>query len=99
MTFKTLSETIISNVLNPLVGIIITLALIYFLWGVAKYVGSPGSEEKRREAISVITHGLIALFVMVSVWGLVKVLQNTFELDNRPTQVPIPASPADPIAP
>ena len=91
-SFRELIKTIIENVFKPLVGIILTLALIYFLWGVFKYIQSAGDETKRKEGISMMTYGVIALFVMVSVWGLVDLLKNTFPLDNTPPQ-PIPASP------
>lgn len=87
--FKSLITTITENVLNPLVGIIMALTLIYFLVGVVKYMQNVGDETKRKEGVSMMTYGVIALFVMVSVWGLVKVLQNSFSLDNTPTRPPI----------
>ncbi|MEK7208691.1 MAG: pilin [Patescibacteria group bacterium] len=92
--FKSLIQTIIENIFNPLVALILTLALVYFLWGIVKYLQAVGDETKRKEGISMMTYGVIALFVMVSVWGLVKVIKNTFPLDyDTPTRPPIPASP------
>lgn len=95
--FKSLIEAITDNVFNPLVGIILTLALIYFFWGVFKYIQSAGDETKRKEGITMMTYGIIALFVMVSVWGLVNVLQKTFELENTPVK-PRPPSTGAPSA-
>ncbi|MEK7585031.1 MAG: hypothetical protein AAB455_00745 [Patescibacteria group bacterium] len=80
--FKSLISTTTTKVLNPLVGIIMTLALIYFFWGVVKYLQSTGDDTKRKEGIGMMTYGVIALFVMVSLWGLVNVLKSTFPLDN-----------------
>ena len=37
--------------------------------------------------------GIVALFVMVSVWGLVNVLKGSFNLDNEN----IPVAPAIPV--
>ncbi|MBI4120990.1 MAG: hypothetical protein HY457_01920 [Parcubacteria group bacterium] len=65
------------QILALLIPLILTLALIAFLWGVFRYVIAKGPEDKK-EAINVIVWGLIGLFVMVSVWGLVSVLTNTF---------------------
>ncbi len=79
--FKSLVSTIINNVFNPLVGIIMGLTLIYFLVGVFKYMQVAGDETKQKEGVSMMTYGIIALFVMVSVWGLVNLLQKTFPLD------------------
>ncbi|MBI2100670.1 MAG: hypothetical protein HYT47_01455 [Candidatus Vogelbacteria bacterium] len=74
---------------NPLVGLILAAALVYFLWGVFKYIQSAGDETKRKEGVTMMTYGIIALFVMVAVWGLVNVLKKTFPLDyDTPTRPP-----------
>jgi len=64
-------------IVNRLVPLIIAIAVLAFLWGMLRYVVSD-SPEKRKEAIGVIIYGVIAIFVMVSVWGLVNVLVDTF---------------------
>lgn len=53
------------------------VALFYFLWGVVKYFISGDSAAKRNESVQTITYGLIALFVLIAVWGLVKLLQQS----------------------
>ncbi len=93
--FKSLIKAITENVFNPLVGVLLALALIYFLWGVVKYMQSVGDETKRKEGINMMTYGIIALFVMVSVWGLVNLLKNTFPL-NPSIPRPVPASMTNP---
>jgi ABC-type nickel/cobalt efflux system permease component RcnA len=65
------------GMLASLVPLIIALTLVVFLWGIFQLVRS-NSEDTRKDAIKVITFGVIALFVMVSVWGLVAILNNTF---------------------
>jgi hypothetical protein len=70
---------IVMNILNYLVYIILALAIVYFLWGVFKYV-TTGSDSDREEAIQTITHGIIIIFVMVSLWSLVSILGRTFGL-------------------
>ena len=63
----------VKAVLDAIVPIAITLALIWFIWGVAKYVTAKEDEEKT-EARSVMIYGVIGLFVIVAVWGLVGLL-------------------------
>jgi hypothetical protein len=64
-----------------LVPLIIGIAVIYFLFGVLKYVVAKDSDSQK-EARSIMVMGIIVLFVMVSVWGLVNILQDTFDIDN-----------------
>ena len=78
MDFKTLVGVIITSVFTPITFLIVALATIYFLLGVLKYIQSVGDETKRKEGVTMMTYGIIGLFVMASLWGLVYVLQSTF---------------------
>ena len=65
--------TTVTNLTNAITGIpalIIGAAVIYFLIGVYQYA-SGGDEKTRGDAKMKIVYGLIALFVMTAVWGLV----------------------------
>ena len=63
----------VKDILNAVIPIVITIALIYFIWGVAKYVTAKEEEEKT-EARDVMIYGTIGLFFIVSVWGIVLLL-------------------------
>ncbi|MCC6290488.1 hypothetical protein IT398_00200 [Candidatus Nomurabacteria bacterium] len=82
--------TIIRLINNYIIPLIIGLGVVYFLWGVLQYVTAGGDDEKKAAGRSTMIYGVIALFVMVSVWGLVNVLGGTFNFGgaNRPTQIP-----------
>jgi hypothetical protein len=73
MTFKELVGNAV-DILQSFILLSLGLGLIYFMWGVTKYLLSYDNEKARTESVKTITYGLIALFVMVAVWGLVKVL-------------------------
>ena len=63
------AKYIVTDMLVPLAFI---LALLFFFWGIAKYIRSAGSEKD--EGKKVMVWGIVALFVMASVWGLVAFL-------------------------
>jgi len=77
-------NTVIINIArliqDGVIPVVIGLALLTFLWGVMKY-GTSRDEATRKESIAVITNGLIVLFVMVSVWGLVALFGDFFGLN------------------
>jgi hypothetical protein len=87
---STISESVFDIVSNYLIPIVFSLALLYFFWGVAKYIRSAGAEKE--EGRMIMVWGVVALFVMASVWGLVRFLQREFTLDgvDTPIQVPKP---------
>ncbi len=66
------------TLVNSVLPFLFTLATVAFIWGVIQYVLNADNEEKRKKGKNFIMWGLIALFMMVSVWGLVGVLTNTF---------------------
>lgn len=77
--------TTIGNLANNLVAFLIVIAIIVFFFGLIKYLG--GGTEMKAKGLQIMLYGIIALFVMVSVWGLVRLLQNTFGITNN---APIP---------
>ena len=73
-------KTIINFYLIPL---LVGLAVVYFLYGVLTYVRAGADETKRTEGRNMMIFGIIAIAVMVSVWGLVNFLLGTFNLSNQ----------------
>ena len=71
----------ISAILNVVIPILITLAVLYTIWGVIKYATAKESEDQA-EGRRVIITGIIGLFVIVSIWGLVAVLNSTFGINQ-----------------
>lgn len=57
------------------VPLIIGIAMLLFLWGIARFMFSGGDEKVLADTKRLMVWGIIALFFMVSVWGIVKVLQ------------------------
>ncbi len=76
----------IGCILSPLVYLIIAASIIVFLWGVFKFIRSEGDDKQAGREF--IIWGIVGLFVMVSIWGLVSILSNTFNLNNASINVP-----------
>ena len=86
--FKSLVNKIIDNI-NYLVVLVIGLAVFVFIWGIFKYFVAGADEKKVEEAKNVLLFGLLGIFIMFSVWGLVNIIINTFDFGNK-TQPTIP---------
>jgi hypothetical protein len=78
MTFAELVYgTIVPIIDAVIVPLLYALAFLFFLYGVARYFFS-GKEDDRKEGRSFALWGIIALAVLFSVWGLVRVLLLSF---------------------
>ena len=72
-TFGGAAENIKGS-LNLVVPILFLVATIVFLAGVIMYISAGGKEDKIQKGKAYIIYGLIGLFVMVAVWGLVRII-------------------------
>jgi len=83
------SITTLTEWINSIIPLLIGIAVLVFLWGVIKYVIAGDDAESRKQGLGLMAYGILAIFVMVSVWGLVNVLINTFSLETAaPTDIP-----------
>ena len=69
-----------AEIINGLLPIVVAIALLAFFWGLVQYIFYQNSEEKKKTSKNIMIWGLVALFVMVSVWGIINVVQETFDI-------------------
>src|SRR3989344_4279713 len=75
--------TLISALINYSIGILIGVAIIAFFLGLIKYLfKSTGDATEKGKAAKLMIYGIIAIAVMLSIYGLVRLLQNTFGVGN-----------------
>lgn len=77
-TFKTFADIIyyfVCIINTFLLQLALTLGFLYFAWGVSQYVMATGNAEERLKARHIMIYGLVALFVVFSVWGIVKLIK------------------------
>lgn len=71
---------VVSEIINPIIGVLFALALLYFLFGLAVFIFNAGDSAKRTEAKSHMMWGLVGLVVMTSAYSLIKIGLATFGL-------------------
>jgi hypothetical protein len=64
-------------ILNPLIRLMFAVALVVFLWGIIEYIKGAGSPDSREQGTKHIIWGLVGLFIMVSVYGIITLFKNT----------------------
>lgn len=64
-------------IINPLIVLGFVVATIYFFYGIVQLIwGADESDLDKRKAN--VTYGLIGLFIMFSVYGILRLVLNTF---------------------
>ena len=66
----------VGGLINPLIAILVGLALLASFWGLLKFMFKIGGDEKPLEdGKTIMKWGLIAMFVMLSVMGIINFFQ------------------------
>lgn len=77
-------DTLIANInayiINPFIAFLFVLATVYFLIGMVRYYIA-GSESDRETGKKHMVWGLVGMFIMISVFGIMKIIVNTFGID------------------
>jgi len=89
-TFGDLVKFVTCFIQNLIIPLLFMLAFAAFIWGMVKFIMSQQSAEKE-DGKQFMLWGVIALAVMFSVWGLVKIFQDTFQVKNTIPQLSVPS--------
>jgi len=64
-------------ILNPIITFLFALALVYFFYGVFKFIANSGNDAGQKEGKSHMLWGIVGLAIMVSVYGLLNLVVGT----------------------
>lgn len=73
----------INLLLAWLIPLLITLAVVYFIWGVIQYTIST-DEEAKKGARTKIIMSLVGIFIIVAMWGIIRLVESTLNVSNGP---------------
>src|SRR5690606_24472976 len=72
-----LANKIAQAIINPLIILLIAVALLVFLWGVFQFIYHAEDETKRKEGLKHITYGIMGLTIMVGAWGIMRFIDSS----------------------
>lgn len=81
----------IGEIIDLIIPILFAVALLGFFYGLVSYIF--GAEQNKDQAKKTMIWGVVALFVMASVWGLVKFLGDAVGVDQDAAPVVNPLIP------
>lgn len=81
MDIKILLGKIADLILNPIIILGFVIATIYFFYGIFELIwkADEGNDDHKKN----ILYGLVGLFVMFSVYGILSLVLDTFGIDKR----------------
>lgn len=71
-------------ILNPLIKLVFAIALLYFFFGIFQFIRSETSDSNRKKGQQKILYGLVGMFIMVSAYGIIHFILQTFGIPANP---------------
>ncbi len=78
-------DNFITYIFNPAILLVFALGFVYFMWGLVQFMMHVEDEKGRHEGLQKIIWGIAGMFIMVSIWGIIAIMQNTFKLSPANT--------------
>jgi len=88
MPIRELLNNVNQYILNPLVKLVFAIAFIIFVWGIVQFIASQTADAARDEGKRKIFWGLFGMFIMISAYGLIRLILNTFGIPNTGGYLP-----------
>lgn len=64
-------------IIKPIVTLLIALAVLYFLYGLLKFIGNQDNATEQEAGKRHMIWGVIGVFLMLSVGGILAIISNT----------------------
>ena len=72
-------KPILTNIVQPILGIVFVAAVAFFLYGVVEMVVKGGDADAREKGRNHMLYGVIGGAIMLSAWGIVYLISNTIK--------------------
>jgi len=74
--------TYVLSILNLLIPILVALALIFFFWGLSRFVISAGNESELKKGKNYMMWGILALFILFSYSAIISIFAKDLEIGD-----------------
>jgi uncharacterized membrane protein YidH (DUF202 family) len=78
----TFLQNVNTQILNPLIGFLFALAVVYFLYGVFEFISNQENEESKTTGKSHMLWGVVGITIMMGVWTILNLILSTIGVDN-----------------
>lgn len=75
--FGRVMDPIINNIVNPIVMLMFSVAVVVFAYGIFEMIWKGGDPDARAQGRTHMIGGVIGMFIMLSAWGIINLIANT----------------------
>jgi hypothetical protein len=69
---------LVDLIINPALSLIAAFAVMYFFWGIFIFIKDSDNETARNDGKTAMIWGIIGLFIIIAVHGIIGLINGTF---------------------
>lgn len=78
MTSDQILAGVVTEIINPIYQLLVALSLVYFVYGVARYIIDLSNPEKKTYRRQHLLYGTLGLFIVVTIGAFISFLNGIF---------------------
>ncbi len=78
---QNLMDKIVAIIIDPLILLIFSVGFVVFLWGLVEFMRNVESESSRETGKQHMLWGLVGMFIMIAVQGIIAIALDTFDIN------------------
>lgn len=78
----------VAGIVDILIPLLMALAVVAFFWGLIRFISKSGNPEEAKKGRGIMLWGIIVLFIMVAIWGLVQFIAGNLGVSTGGAVVP-----------
>lgn len=71
---------ILSELVNPALYLLLAVAVVIFIYGIIEMMAGATNDKKREDGRRHLMWGIIGLFIMLGVWGIISIIKDSIAL-------------------
>ena len=85
-TVEGLMRGIINSIIDPIILLLFSAGVFLFMWGLLVFLLNADKPDKRKTGQDHMLWGIIGVFIMATVFGIIEIILSTFGLSD-PTRL------------
>ena len=90
-SIRTVLNSISSFLNGKVMPVIVTIAVVMFMWNLGQFVLNMDNEKQREQFKKYSINAILAIFILLSLWGIIGIATGTF-FNKKPLIPQLPTS-------
>jgi len=79
-------DRIVEYIFDPAILLVFSIGFMLFVWGLVEFIANPADTTKKEKGQQHMLWGIVGMFIMIAVGGIIALIDDSFDLRLRDAQ-------------